>query len=100
MLAVLFIAWQSSKPFDINKTKKKMKLYLSRVKLVRGYANKGRDYFGVGDPLYTYSFAEQVDYTSKEFDIWYREGGYFRAKNRNDAKEKLIKKFPNARFFR
>lgn len=53
-----------------------MKFYLRRVYLDRGgYAHKGKEYFGLGDPLYYY---ESVEHPIKS--------GYVRAHNRNEAK--------------
>lgn len=67
------------------------KLHLRNVKLNSGY-DAGGAYWGWGEgvPLFCawgYSETEQAEF-------------YFRAKNRDSAKEIALKKFPNARFYK
>lgn len=65
-----------------------MKFYLRRVYLDKqGYANKGRYYFGVGNPWYYHESSDG------------KYHGYFRANNRGHAKFLITQLHKNARFY-
>lgn len=59
------------------------KVYLNKVALDRGGYSQGR-YFGQGEPLYYFD----------NRDSW----GYFRARDRKDAKAKLRARCPRIKF--
>jgi hypothetical protein len=64
------------------------KLYVRRTRLNRGgYTEAGR-YFGIGAPLY------EVSSDRGEIHTWYR------AKDRNHAKEQASKEYPACSFYR
>lgn len=66
-----------------------MKFYLRRVHLDKGgYANKGKDYFGIGEDLYVY----YTDSNNSRLK-------YVRAPNRQLAKLYVISEHPKAKFF-
>lgn len=72
------------------KTLSKITLHKERMDK-GGYINKGRTYFGIGKPLYRW----EVDFSDGEWDA-----GYIRASSREEAKQELLKKFPDGKFFR
>lgn len=66
------------------------KLYLQRIPLVYdGCYDKGGAYWGGPNDLYGYA--------SEDNDTVY---GYLRANSRQEAKEKILKDFPNVKFFK
>lgn len=65
-----------------------VKLVLQRVQLDSGGYDSNGTYFGSGDPLYWYA--------SEDYSI----ESQIRAHDRNEAKEKIRGRFPNARFYR
>jgi hypothetical protein len=65
-----------------------VRFYLSRVPLNSGGYDSGGAYWGLGRPVYQ---AKQVDGPDEFF---------LRAADREDAKAKIIKDYPNASFYR
>ena len=71
------------------------KVHLNLLYITQGYDNGGA-YWGYGEPLYMASFQHYIP--EKEEDI---EGRIFvRAKGRKEAKGKVLKIWPFARFYR
>lgn len=70
-----------------NKTERQypVKFHLAIVKLTQGYDNGGA-YWGIGTPLY-YAYSDIQDM-------------FIRASSRKEAKQKVLKVFPNAKFYR
>jgi len=64
-----------------------VKLFLSKVRIDNGGYDSNGTYFGHDIPLYWYADEDlMID------DV-------LRAKNRNDAKQQILEKYPNAKFF-
>jgi hypothetical protein len=74
------------------------KFRVQRVRLDRGGYDEGGAYWGIGQPLYI-ADADPIWIEEEDREI---EGPrfYFRANDRDDAKEEVKHKYPNARFFR
>lgn len=73
---------------DVPKPAKGVRCYLGRVKLDRGGYDPGGAYWGIGAPLY---HVQAEDGSISQF---------YRAWDRETAKEKVLKDFPGATFFR
>ena len=65
-----------------------MKIYLTRVRLNSGGYTSTGQYFGIGAPLYHYQ--------NDEGDIY----DYVRAYDRQDAKQRVLARYPDAKFTR
>ncbi len=77
-----------------------LKFYLQRIRLNNGGYDSGGAYWGFPDDLYWACSVEEVLTTA-----WFGSPelstveSYFRASNREDAKNLLRAKYPNAKFF-
>ena len=65
-----------------------VKLYLNKIRIDSGGYDSNGTYFGFGKPLYWYADA------NGNIDCM------LRASNRLEAKQLILKEFPNAKFFR
>lgn len=77
-------------------SKQPMKFRLSRVYLNSGGYDRGGAYWGIGTPLYQ---------AEADAPTMYEYGGdvvtmYLRAYDRDDAKDRVRAKYPNATFYR
>lgn len=72
------------------------KTQLFRVRLDAGGYDDGGAYWGTGEPLYC-AHGEFIGESSAE-DREFRE--FFRAADRDAAKQKVLAQYPNARFYR
>jgi hypothetical protein len=76
-------SWDDNKPDEY-----KGKIYLRRIPLNNGGYDAGGAYWGIGQRLYGYAaYDDSVN-------------GYIRAYDREDAKAKVLAKYPNATFYR
>lgn len=66
-----------------------LKFYLKRIRINQGGYDSLGGYWGIGMPLY---YAETEDPQGPDL--------YFRAEDRNDAKDYIRKRHPGAMFFR
>lgn len=74
------------------------KFSLQRIRLDQGGYDNGGAYWGIGKPLY---HAEAVDTPEVEaLNLDELPDFYFRAYDRDDAKEQVKEKYPNAKFYR
>ena len=71
-----------------------MMFYLSRVRLNNGGYDRDGSYWGRGCPLYRYYSYEAVNQFGREAE------GHVRGFTRADAKAKVRKKYPKAKFWR
>lgn len=67
------------------------KLTLRRIHLDSDGCDSNGTYFGIGAPLYWYAYSGE---DSVEID------GMVRAASREEAKQKILKDYPKARFYR
>lgn len=72
----------------------KIKFNLRKVRLNRGGYDARGQYFGAGPKLFSY------DAEWQEGDFFHCAGDYIRARDRDEAKQKIRKEYPTARFFR
>lgn len=90
-----------------------LRFKLFRVRLDNGGYDDGGAYWGTGAPLYcaevgfytgdyqniySYLFESHVNPTLEHRDLYYRE--FFRAGSREEAKAHVLKRYPNAKFYR
>ena len=69
-----------------------MKFTLCRIRLDSGGYDSGGAYWGIGEPLYGAETQDGLDDQVLRL--------FMRATDRNDAKNKVRERFPNARFYR
>lgn len=75
-----------------------MKVRLNKIPInSQGYADKGWTYYGIGKPLYRAQSEEEIIEETGSF--WYEVDMEFRAYDREEAKEIVKEKYPEARFY-
>lgn len=77
--------WNDGMPRDLPR-----KFYLRRINLDSGGYDNGGAYWGIGAPLY---LAETQSVEGEVVE-------YIRAANRDAAKAEIMRRYPNAKFFR
>lgn len=64
-----------------------LRMHLRRVRINSGGYDDGGAYWGLGAPLWAYDDGEN-------------DWSYLRARTRDDAKAKILERFPDAKFYR